>query len=360
MNVSQFTQAVVAGYHAKRPIMAWSGPGLGKSTGAREAARILGEQYYPAKETKKLPKKDQEHASFGFIDLRLPLREPGDLLGVMWPDVAKGEVRNFHASFWPRGGRGIICLDELPQATQLMQGAASQLVLDRRVGEYVLPDGWYVVACGNRMGDKSATNAMPMHMKNRFIHLYIEPDLESWVAWALEHDIDIRVIAFLKFSRDDLYRFDPQMKGEAFASPRTWEYVSDLVKTFDPKTGDRQLLETMIKGTVGEATGSKFSAFLRVADKLPSIDGIIMNPRTAPIPDDMNVLYATVTALVGRASKDNLANVTAYFNRLSDEKGKPDFAMAAIKELTARRDGAALTQTKAFIEFASKHSHLMA
>jgi hypothetical protein len=355
MNVTQMTQAVVGAYQSKRPIMVWGAPGVGKSTGAFAASKILGEMYFPPKEVAKLPKKDQAEATFGYIDLRLSLREPSDLLGVMWPDVTKDEVRNFHASFLPRRGRGIICLDELPQATQLMQGAASQLVLDRRCGEYVLPDGWYVMACGNRMSDKAATNAMPTHIKNRFIHLYAEVDVTSWVAWALDSDIDVRVIAFIKFRSALLHQFDAQAKGEAFPTPRTWEYVSDLVKTWK---GDSSLLEVMIKGTVGEAAGSQFVAFLRVADKLPSIDGILMNPKTAPIPDDMNVLYATVTALVGRASKDNLASVTAYFNRIAD-LGKPDFAMAAIKELTSRKDGAALAQTKAFIEFASKYSHLM-
>lgn len=352
MNVTQFTDSIVGAYPSRRPVMGWSAPGVGKSTGAREAARILGEMDHNKVERKGKPTKKEP---FSFIDLRLSLREPSDLLGVMWPDVTKNEVRNFHASFLPRSGRGIICLDELPQATQLMQGAASQLVLDRRVGEYELPEGWYVVACGNRMSDKSATNAMPMHMRNRFIHLYVECDLDSWVTWALDHGIDVRVIAFLKFRRELLHQFDPQAKGEAFPTPRTWEYISDLLRTWK---GDRSLLEVLIKGTVGEAAGSQFCAFLRVADKLPSIDGIIMNPKTAPIPDDMNVLYATVTALSGRATKDNLASIVIYFNRITD-LGKPDFAMAAIKELTNRRDGPALTQTRAFIEFASKHSHLM-
>ena len=346
MNVSEITKAIVAVYPSRQPLMVWGPPGVGKSAGVREASRVLG------------TKSKTKDNSFGFIDLRLSIREPTDLLGVMWPDASKGLVRNFPSSFLPKAGRGILFLDELVQASTLMQGAASQLILDRCVGEYVLPEGWHVIAAGNRVSDRAAANAMPTHIKNRFIHLYAEVDVDSWVTWALEHQVDLRVVAFIKFRRALLHAFDPQSKGEAFPSPRSWEFVSTLLKTW---TSERALLETMIKGAVGEGPGAEFCGFLRVADKMPSLEGIILNPHTAEIPDDMAALYATVTGLTGRASRDNLASITAYLNRVSD-LGKPDFAIAAIKELSVRpsRDGHSLTQTRAFIEFASKHNHLIA
>jgi len=351
MNVTQVTNAIVASYESKQPLMIWGKPGIGKSSGVKEAAKILGERYYPTNAVKKL----KVDVRFGLIDLRLSIREPSDLLGVMWPDQEKKVLRYFQPNFFPKEGRGIIFLDELVQGSQMMQNAASQLILDRAVGEYVLPDGWHVIAAGNQMGDKAATNAMPTHIKNRFVHLYAEVDVDSWISWALTAGVDTRVIAFIKFRRQLLHVFDPQYKGEAFASPRSWEFVSKLLKTWQ---GDRALLEMMIKGAVGDGPGAEFCGFLRVADRIPSIDGILMNPKTASIPDDMGALYATVTALSGRASKDNLASICAYLNRVTDA-GKPDFAMAAIKELTARRDSETLTQTRAFIEFAAKHNHLM-
>lgn len=357
MNITEITNAIVASYESRRPLMIWGAPGLGKSMGAAEAARILQELLYPPKEVKRL-KLPASEAKFGFIDLRLPLLEPIDLRGL--PNISKdGRTTWSLPDFLPTKGKGLLFLDEIVQAPASMQAAASQLVLDRRIGEYVLPEGWHVIAAGNRASDRASANAMPTHIANRFVHLYAEANLESWVLWALAHDIDVRVIAFLKWRSGLLHQFDPQARSVAFPSPRSWAFVSDLVKTVT----DQKLLLEMVKGSVGDGAVGEFIGFLRVFDKMPSIEQILLNPKTAPIPSDPATRYAVTTELGRRASVDNINKIAQYFTRITEEANAPDYSIAAMKEITMRdaerEDGKKIGNTRSFIEWASKHNHVM-
>lgn len=347
MNVNQVVAAIVASYEIKQPLMIWGPPGVGKSSAGRKAQQILKKIYPPRQAAGK--GKDE----FGFIDLRLSLMDPVDLRGI--PQIKDGVATWCRPAWLPSTGRGIIILEELVQAPPSMMAAASQLVLDRRIGEHALGDGWHVIAAGNRLSDRAATNAMPTHVANRFVHLYVEVSTEAWVAWALEQQIDIRLIAFIKWRPALLHMFDPQSKAQAFPSPRSWEYVSQQLGN---KRLPAALLPDMIKGTVGDA-GSELLGFLKVFEQMPSIDSIRLNPRTAPIPSDPATLYAVVTALSHGASVDNIGSIATYFTRVTEEANRPEFSIAAMKEISSDPAKAKITNTRAFIEWASKHSFVL-
>jgi hypothetical protein len=350
MKVNEAKQAIVSSYHAKQPLMIWGPPGVGKSSGVKQAAAELG---------------------VDLIDLRLPLLEPIDLRGlpsiqteveqhVVGKTKTKREVqvaRWSRPSFLPSSGEGILFLDELPQAVPGTQAAASQLILDRRVGEYVLPDGWHVIAAGNRLSDKAATHAMPSHVANRFVHLNVEVDVDAWVQWALGAEVDIRVIAFIKFRRALLHSFDPQAKAMAFPTPRSYEFVSNLLKRGNMPAS---LLLPMLQGAIGDGAAAELFGFLKVFEKLVDCDSIFLNPNSAAIPlDNPAALYAVTSNLVNRAKPDNMGAVVTYFNRISDA-GRPEFSVAAMAELDKLDSDGKLKRTRAFIEWAAKHNHLMA
>lgn len=350
MNVMQLRDAIVKCYPSRQPLMAWGAPGLGKSSAVAQAAEILRAQ---VKELNKAERKGvTKDEGFELIDLRLPLLEPVDLRGL--PHVTDGVANWSRPSFLPTKGRGILFLDELVQAVPSMQAAASQLVLDRRIGDYRLPDGWHVVAAGNRLSDRSASNAMPRMMANRFVHLYVEVSVDAWVQWALKAQLDVRVIAYIKWRPDNLHKFDPQARVEAFTSPRSWEFVSKLIGSIpvnDP------MLPEMIKGAIGEMAAAEFVGFIKAFDKMPSIDAILVNPGTAPIPTEAAIRYAATTALAARATKDNLHHLVVYFNRLTDEAQAPEYSVAAMKMVLGR--DATLGNTKAFIAWAAKHNEVL-
>lgn len=337
MNINEISQAVQAAHADRISLMIWGAPGLGKSAAVAQAA---------------------ERMKIGFIDLRLPLLEPVDLRGL--PQIIKGVACWSRPSFFPTSGEGVLFLDELPQAVPSMQAAGSQLILyPHKIGDYTLPVGWSVCAAGNRLSDRAATNAMPTHIANRFVHLYAEVSVPAWIEWALQNSIDIRTIAFVKWKNNLLHAFDPQAKVQAFPSPRSWEFVSKLLGQKIPPA----LLSPMIRGAIGEGAASEFMAFLQVFDKLPSLDAIRMNPTTAPIPTEMSVLYAVVTSLASGATADNIGNVAIYFNRITTEAQRPEFSVIAMKEISllddARVGKKKVCNTRAWIEWASKHSNMI-
>jgi hypothetical protein len=70
---------------------------------------------------------------------------------------------------------------------------------------------------------------------------------------------------------------------------------------------------------------------LRVFRSLPSLDGILLNPGTAPVPDEPSALCAVATGLARRATDQNFAAISDYAGRLACEYGT-----LLVKSATAR------------------------
>jgi hypothetical protein len=329
MRISGLKKVIKAAYAGnKQPVMIWGAPGVGKSESVKQAAVEL---------------------KIDCIDLRLSLLESIDLRGLPTVDPKTGDVRWAPPVFLPRKGKGILFIDEIVQGSPSMQAAASQLILDRRIGEYVLPEGWMVVAAGNRLSDRAATAAMPKHIANRFVHLYAEVDTNEWLDWADEHGIDVRVRAFIKFRPTLLHQFDPAAKGEAFASPRSWEFASNMLSG----ELDRSLLLDVLTGTVGAGPAAELIGFIKMFESMTDPDDIIADPDGAPLASEPSTLYAVTTALAGMADKSNIGAIVKYFGRISDS-GRPEFSVRAVHEITRKNPG--LCKTAAFITWATKHN----
>ena len=106
---------------ARQPTLVWGPPGTAKSMIAQQVAADAGRRY---------------------VDVRALLLDPVDLRGIPWRDSAD-RTRWAPPAFLPPTddpGRWLINLEELPSAVQMVQAALYQLVLDRKVGEYELPE----------------------------------------------------------------------------------------------------------------------------------------------------------------------------------------------------------------------------
>ncbi|MGD9163318.1 MAG: MoxR family ATPase [Chromatiales bacterium] len=265
-----------AGHHT--PVMLWGPPGVGKSDMVREVAR---------------------HHQAPVIDIRLSQMEPSDLRGI--PFRSNGNVEWAIPSILPHserhGPEGILFLDEITSAPPTVSAAAYQLILDRRLGEYQVPDGWAIFAAGNRQGDRGVTYSMPAPLANRFSHFEVETHLDDWVAWAYHHDIDQRIIAFLRFRPELLFDFDPAHNPVAFPSPRSWEFAHRALQKFESHP---QLLQGTLQACVGPAAGVELNAFVNSLDKMPDLDAILAGEEV-PVPNEIDLQYAVAAALVGRA-----------------------------------------------------------
>ena len=116
-------------------------------------------------------------------------------------------------------GRWLINLEELPSAVQMVQAALYQLVLDRKVGEYELPEGASLIACGNRESDRGVVHRMPTPLASRFVHLEIRVDAQDWLAWGAANGIAPEVLFYIQMRPDMLHQFDPQSREKAFCCP---------------------------------------------------------------------------------------------------------------------------------------------
>ena len=233
---------------ARQPCVVWGPPGAAKSMIAQQVAADAGRQY---------------------VDVRALLLDPVDLRGIPWRDGAD-RTRWAPPAFLPPtddAGRWLINLEELPSAVPMVQAALYQLVLDRKVGEYELPEGASLIACGNRESDRGVVHRMPTPLASRFVHLEIRVDAQDWLAWGAENGIAPETLFFISMRPELLHQFDPQSREKAFPCPRTWEMISNIVHR---RNGlDPAVERALFRGTVGEAAAVEFSAFLKVWRELP-------------------------------------------------------------------------------------------
>jgi hypothetical protein len=237
----------------QRPVFMWGPPGIGKS----DIVKQLGNE------------QDRE-----VIDVRLSLWEPTDIKGIPYYNSTSNTMTWAPPAELPTDpeSTAILFLDELNSAAPATQAAAFQLVLNRRVGTYVLPKGVAIVAAGNRETDKGVTYRMPAPLANRFLHLELRTDYEDWQQWAVKNRVHEQVVGYLGFAKQDLYDFDPKSSSKAFATPRSWQFVSELLDEDD--VSDATLTD-LISGAVGEGLAVKFMAHRRVAKQMPNPSDIL-------------------------------------------------------------------------------------
>jgi hypothetical protein len=187
----------------------------------------------------------------------------------------------------------VLFLDELNSAAPSVQSAAYQLILNRRIGKYVLPDNVVMVAAGNRESDKGVTYRMPTPLANRFIHQEMKVDFSSWQEWAVNNRIHKDVVGYLSFAKQDLYDFDAKSASRAFATPRSWTFVSELLAEGD----DDDTTMNLIAGTVGEGLAVKFMAHRKVAGRMPNPADILNGKVKDLNVKEVSAMYSLVISM---------------------------------------------------------------
>ena len=325
MKASSVCEALRVLVEAQQPTFIWGGPGIGKSAIVRQVATSL---------------------EVALQDVRALLLDPVDLRGLpfLGPD---GRSKWATPDFLPTEGEGILFLDELNAAPAMVQASCYQLVLDRKLGEYTLPDGWAIVAAGNRDSDRAVTTRMPTPLRNRFVHLEFEVDIQEWCEWAIRAGVRPEVIAFLRFRPALLSAFDRDTN--AFPSPRSWEFVSGILA----EGPNRRLEQELYVGAVGLGAATEFGAFLKTFRELPSIEGILMNPAREPVPDQADGQYAVATALANSASDTNFDRMCVYLQRMPTE-----FQVFCVRDASLRDPS--IRSTKGYVTWAVENHHAIA
>lgn len=316
----------------KVPVFLWGPPGIGKSS---IVAQIAAQK------------------KIGFIDLRLSLLDPTDLRGIPFFNAQKEEAVWAPPSFLPDGSQteGILFLDELNTAAPMVQASAYQLILDRKIGEYRLPDGWAIVAAGNRESDRGVVFRMASPLANRFVHLEMEANVEDWKVWAVGRGIESSIVGFISYRPDALFAFDTQSDSRSFATPRTWEYVNEIIMS----KPEPDLVMPLVSGAIGEELAAAYLGFKHVAGELPDIDAILEG-RCDTIPDEPTALHMLSTALTMRVDEatgtKKLNNLVIYTLKMPGE-----FAVMIIQDLRTRH--IELDHVESWTLWMRKFNHLM-
>jgi len=264
----------------KRPVFIWGPPGIGKSD-------IVGQV-------------TDSFSNSHLIDIRLSLWEPTDIKGIPYFDSNEGKMVWAPPMELPdeemaaKYDHITLFLDEMNSAAPAVQAAAYQLTLNRRIGNYRLPDNVVIVAAGNREADKGVTYRMPAPLANRFVHLELAVNFDDWQEWAVANTIHKDVVGYLTFAKGDLYDFDPRSSSRSFASPRSWTFVSELISDDD---GDEATTTDLVAGSVGEGLAIKFMAHRKIAGQMPNPSDILSGKVKELQTEEISAKYSLTVSL---------------------------------------------------------------
>ena len=305
VKLSELKQYVKHHFRTKRPMMVWGPPGIGKS----ETFEQITNSYIAEGKKAKL------------IDARLSLWDPTDLKGYPYYNKETNRMSFSSPDELPTEAEAaeydiiVLFLDELNGAAPATQAAAYQLILNRAIGKYKLPDNVVIAAAGNRETDKGVTYRMPKPLANRFLHYEVRVDFNDWFDWAVTNTQHSDVIGYVTTFKDDLYNFDASSAERSFATPRTWAFISDTIQDVEDFTEEE--VTDMVAAGIGEGIALKFKAHRAVASQLPNptdiLDGKVKELKT----DNISAKYSLTTALCYEL-KDSFDNKKDEMNRFDN------------------------------------------
>ena len=301
----------------RRATMLWGSRGVGKSSIVHQVAA---------------------HHGVPLTDLRLTTLEPVDIRGAIYADERQGRTVWFPPEFLPgpEEPAGILFLDELTAADPRLQVSAYSLILDRRAGNYRLPEGWMVVAAGNASFHGAVSHDMGTALADRMFHLHVQASVEAFLAYAIERGLAPEVMAYLRVRPDRLDDTAAQLEGDHLvgASPRGWEDVSRVLQA---ELSD-QARQVLVRGRIGAANAAEFFGVLRElragADVLALLAAEPGAATAALLPCTLEGLYGLVYGLLGAAtSAQAVARALAIVGQLGDIRASQPLPLREVRTL---------------------------
>ena len=289
-------------------------PGIGKSSAVYQAAERLSVE---------LSAKLKKQVTVVVRELRIGGRDPADIAGYR---IVSGEKTIATLpDWWPTADElfGILFLDELAQGMLASMNALSEIMLDHRLGEFLLPPGWVVVAASNRKADRAGVNRVPSQIQDRMLTLNIEVDVDEAKTYAIEHDWYDAIVSYWNYRPAHLHHLDDQGFG---STQRSWEVVSDLEKAdLSP-----DVTSTLIAAAIGGEVSATYAAFKKYQANLPDLKDLIADPQGWTTDYKPEITYALIGALSTVMAKDpSYADaIITYLRRLPQQ----EFAFCCIAD----------------------------
>jgi len=287
-----------------RASMLWGTRGVGKSSIVRQVAA---------------------HFGVPLIDLRLTTIEPVDIRGAIYADDTQGKTVWFPPEFLPTAEQpeGILFLDELTAADQRLQISAYSLILDRRVGHYLLPDGWQVIAAGNASFHGAVSHDMGTALADRMFHFNVQTVIDAFLSHAVAQGFAPEVMAYLKVRPDKLDDTQTQLANDHLigASPRGWEDISNVLRSGLSESAQR----VFVQGRIGAANAAEFFGVLKEiqagVDVVALLEAEPGDATAELLPTNLDALYGMIYALLAAATDETtMARALAIVEQLPDAR----------------------------------------
>lgn len=267
------------------------------------------------------------------IDIRLATCDPTDLVGFPRLDGDRMDyspLRQIPLAEDPLNGFDgfILFLDEFNSAPVSVQAASYKLILDKKVGNRSLHQKCLTVCAGNLCSNKAITNKLSTAMQSRLVNITLSMTTNDWLKWAVQNNIDQRVISFIKFKPDLLHRFNPNHNDKTFPCARTWEFLSNYIKS---KTKLDHVNLVVMAGCISEGPATEFKAFSNIYKHIPDIEHIINNPTTFEVKDEPSYQHALSTLISHNIEKAPSELLIAV------ERFPIEFQIVCLRESIARK-----------------------
>ena len=308
INIRQFGEIIkfTIANGLKQAILGLGAPGLGKSEVIQQIADELG---------------------FRVVDLRLAQMSEVEIGGLIYPNEDKTYTNWLRPNWFPTGKEGkptLLLLDELTSAPKRIQVAAYQLVLDRRIGQHVLPDDCVIIALGNREEDAGVYVELAAPLANRFEIYNIEVDANVWLEdYALKYvdkngrGVNPLVTTYVREHPSMLHTQSEDSEEMTFATPRSWARVS---QTLNAANNDiNPIVKRKIMASIGEDLGSQFTVYAEKYASNTIVRDVIAGKNAQIVKDRSDMLYivdAFTSSLTELARKDKIV-AAEVCNRMS-------------------------------------------
>lgn len=305
---------------------------------------------------------------WGFQVLMLATQTPNDLLGFMMPDTREYDGVSYRVSDYTmppwmltnKGKpvsahkRGILFLDEYGQGEPDVKRASAELLLNRRLGPWALPDGWAVIAASNRGNDRSGVTKSFDFIINRRALVQIVPDLDGWTEWAITAEVMPLTIAFANNNPHIVFSGEVPEKQGPWCTPRSLVMADKLLRRMaqDGELNDTPVANALVSGLIGPAAAAQYFSFVRLEQEMPKFETIVANPDGVKVPDRPDAQMLVCYNLAYRVDETTAAPVAAYMERFPKE-----FGVTFIKAASSRNYK--LLTTPAFRKWCSENSSLI-
>lgn len=263
-----------------RPVFIWGAPGIGKSSIVEEFAMELGLEC---------------------VSLLGSQLAPEDIIGV--PQIKDGKSVFCPPKAIAKDEPYCLFLDELNACSHEVQKAFYSLILERRIGEYHLPEGSIVIGAGNRAQDNAITKQLSSALVNRMFHVELRADSRIWLDWAGLHGIHRYVYDYICARPDHLWSQPPKTE-EPFSTPRSWHMLSDALHSYGDGVTEEEL-SILAYGSLTPAHATQFLAYVRQVRLQYSIGNILSGKQHWPSnPQDRDILYFLAQSLRAQLLKE--------------------------------------------------------